>query len=201
MRERLTNYISNGRDQINVDNIDNLYINEQPDGTTIFDEGLKLLECKNYQQAIIKFEKAIEIDPFLLDSYYYLAISLLRGNIPKKVEGKTIKKIEKYLESAINIDSKPAKYYALWAMIKYGYYFMNSVRERPPESYKLFTKSKSIEAKDAQEILQYLPDSSNKYWKRLDEKFGRKSAKKPRKPIKSNKSNNKPILKKKGRIR
>lgn len=153
----------------------------KPAGKVFFEEGLKLFRFQNYRQAANKFRQAIETDSSLLDSYYYLSISLLSGRVPRKVDRSTIIEIEDYLKLITSIDTSSPKYYTFWAVVKYGYYSMNSLRERPPYSNHLFNKGRSISFEDAQEIIRHVEDFSNKYWQLIKEKIN---------------GTNKPILKK-----
>ena len=162
------NYQSYGRDQINIEN---LHLSKT--GQELLNTGLQLLSQKNYKQAIEVLTDAIKTDPSLSGVQYYLAIALLEGKKPRKVDGWTIEKIEKYLSLAINRDTNPAKCYALWAIVKYGHYTMNSFIEYPPTSDELFRRGESIQAKDAREIFDHFSDPSNPYWLKLHNKFGK----------------------------
>ena len=161
-------YNNHGRDQFNIEN---LHLTQSVTGQDLLNKGLELLNRGNYSQAIDLLSEATKADPSISDAYYYLAIALLGGKKPKKIDGWTIKSIEEKLNAAISEDTRDSKYYMLWAIVKYGHYAMNSLIEKPPTSEQLFKYGKFIQPKDAREILYHLNDPSNPYWKYLDNKF------------------------------
>lgn len=163
-------YNSYGRDLISIEN---LHFTPSVSGQELLKQGLQLLSQKNYKAAIQLLSRVIISDPSLTETYYYLAIALLSGKKPKKVDEWTIKEIEENLNLAIHKDSNPARCYAFWAIIKHGFYAMNGFIENPLTSSQLFSYGESIQAKDAKEILFHLDDPSNQYWLWLYNKFGK----------------------------
>ena len=163
-------YINDGRDQVNIEN---LYLTPSATGKELLDRGLELLNQRNYQQATIVLNDAIKTDPSLSDAHYYLAIALLGGKKPRKVDEWTIRDIEEKLNTAIRKDSKPSRCYVLWAIVKHGFYAMNEFLENPPTSAQLFSLGELIQAKDAEKILDHLNDPSNTYWLNLYNRFGK----------------------------
>ena len=105
--------------------------------------------------------------------YYYLAIALLSGKKPRKIDEWTIRDIEEQLGAAVHKDTKISRCYVLWAIVKHGFYTMNGFIEKLPTSDQLFSLGESIQEKDAREILYHLDDPSNSYWLRLYSKFGK----------------------------
>lgn len=160
--------INYGRDQFNIENLN---FTSSTTGQELLNKGLKLLSQRNYQQAINVLNEAIKTEPSISDAYYYLAIALLCGKRPKKVDGWTIQNIEEKLNAAIAENAKSSKYYMLWAIIKYGYYVMNCLIEKSPTSEQLFSNGQFIKPKYAKEILYHLEDYSNPYWKYLYNNF------------------------------
>ncbi|MDJ0898070.1 MAG: tetratricopeptide repeat protein [Xenococcus sp. MO_188.B8] len=165
MTRQYNNY---GHDQFNIEN---LQVTPSTNGQELFKKGLKLLNQRNYQQAIDVLNEATEADPSISDAHYYLAIALLRGKKPNKIDGWTIRDIEEKLNAAISEDANSSKCYMLWAIIKHGYYTMNCLIEKSPTSEQLFSYGKSIQPKYAKEIIYHLNDPSNKYWQYLYNKF------------------------------
>lgn len=163
-------YDSYGRDQFNIEN---LHLTPSATGQELLNKGLQLLNQRNYRQAISVVNDAIKIDPSLSNTHYYLAIALLGGKRPRKVDEWTIRDIEEALNVAIHRDANSSRCYMLWAIIKHGFYDMNGFIENPPTSTQLFSLGESIQAEDAREILFHLDDNSNPYWRRLCNKFGR----------------------------
>ena len=164
--------------QINANTIgqigDIILPDSQPSGEEYLSNGIQLLEQQAYSQAVDVLQNAIQRDRSQSDAFYYLAIALLGGKKPRKLDKWTIQDIEINLNSAISEvasgNSKSAKYYTLFAIVKYGYYSMNGFIETPPTSDLLFSKGESIRSEFAKEILYHLNDPENPYWVRLQSK-------------------------------
>jgi hypothetical protein len=163
-------YNSHGRDQLNIEN---LYFAQSITGLELLNRGIQLLSQRNYQQATSVLSDAIRTSPLLLDTHYHLAIALLSGKKPRKVDEWTIRDVEEQLGAAVHKDTKPSRCYMLWAIVKHGFYNMNGFIENPPTSAQLLNLGESIQAKDAKEILYHLNDPSNSYWLKLYDKFGK----------------------------
>jgi tetratricopeptide (TPR) repeat protein len=163
-------YENYGQDQFNIEN---LHLAPSITGQELLNIGIQLLSQRDYQQAAYVLSNAIRIDPLLSDTHYYLAISLLRGKRPRKVDEWTIRDVQEHLGVAIHKDTKPSRCYMLWAIIKHGFYTMNGFRENPPTSAQLLDLGESIQAKDAREILYHMNDPSNLCWLKLYDKFGK----------------------------
>ena len=160
--------INYGRDQFNIENI---HFTPSATGQELLNKGIQLLNQRNYRQAIDVLSKAIKAEPSISDAYYYLAIALLGGKRPKKVDEWTIRDIEEKLDVAISNNASSSHCYMLWAIIKYGHYAMNCFIEKSPTSEQLFSHGKSIKHQYAREILFHLEDPSNPYWKYLYNNF------------------------------
>lgn len=162
--------------QIRADSIGqvgDVYQYPSPTGQELLDRGIQLLNKRSYQEAIDVLNEATKTDPSISDAYYYLAIALLSGRKPRKIDGWTIESIEEKLNSAVKGVANPSKVYVLWAIVKHGYYMMNYSLERPPTSAQLFSQGESsIQAEHAKEILYHLEDPKNPYWIQLHNKFG-----------------------------
>lgn len=152
---------------------DDIYQYRSVTGQELLTRGIELLNKRCYQEAIDVLSEATKTDPLLSDAYYYLAIALLGGGKPMKIDGWTIKSIEEKLNSAVYGVANPSKVYVLWAIVKHGYYFMNGFLEKSPTSAQLFSQGESsIQAEHAKEILYHLHDPKNPYWIQLHNKFG-----------------------------
>lgn len=152
---------------------DNVYQSLSPSGEELLSKGVQLLNQRAYLEAGSLLKDAIKTEPSLSDAYYYLAIALLSGRKPRKIDVWTIKDIEEKLNAAIHGDAKSSKYYALLAIVKHGHYAMNHLIEKSPTSAQLFSLGESIQAEQAREILYHLDDPSNPYWVSLYNKFGK----------------------------
>jgi tetratricopeptide (TPR) repeat protein len=149
---------------------DKIYQNEV-DEKSLFSKGIQLLNKKAYQEAASLMNNVIKADPSISDAYYYLAIALLKGRKPSKVDQWTIESIEDNLKVAIRGNNTCCKYYVLWAIVKYGHFVMNCFSENSPNSEQLFNQGIAIQTEQAREIIFHINDPENVYWMRLNEKF------------------------------
>jgi tetratricopeptide (TPR) repeat protein len=78
-----------------------------------FGLGLCTLHYASYDAAIMQLKKAISLDSFNADYYYYLAIALCKGKSIHKLSGDTIKDVHDNISKAIAINDEQAKYYVL----------------------------------------------------------------------------------------
>jgi tetratricopeptide (TPR) repeat protein len=161
-------YDNYGRDQLNIENFHHTPLIT---GQELLTRGTQLLRQRNYQQAISVLSDAIKTDPLLSDTHYYLAIALLSGKKPRKVDEWTIQDIEKQLGTAVREDTKPSRCYVLWAIVKHGFYTMNGFIDKPPTAAQFLSLGESIQAEDAKEILYHLNDPSNPCWLKLYNQF------------------------------
>jgi tetratricopeptide (TPR) repeat protein len=121
--------------------------------------GICYLDLRLYDLAAKYFARAIEQMPNSGDVYYNYALALFRGRRPKVLTLTEIKKIEEYLNAAIQVDSSKAKYYYLWALIKHDFYVKNGLRITPPTFQELIYEahSKSFEKSEIKKMLQHVP--------------------------------------------
>jgi len=121
-------------------------VRENPtDGEALFALGLFYLNLKLYDLAIKNFESAITQLPDEADVYYYYALSLIRGKRPKSLGLQQVRKIEEYLNTAIQLDDK-AKYYYLAAIINYDFYASNGMKVPQPDYNELLNSALDAES-------------------------------------------------------
>lgn len=154
-------------------NADKIIFNSPPTSTEadLLEKSKKLLGIKSYEQATKILEQCIEIKPDNPETYYYLAIALLRGNNPKLLGLSTIRKIEKYLQTAIQIEPKLGGAYVLWAIVKYDFYVLNGMYDRPPTYQDLLKNNWSLSQKHAQEIIAHVNTNDNSILQWLKKKI------------------------------
>jgi tetratricopeptide (TPR) repeat protein len=87
-------------------------------------------KLKLYDKAIPHFEKAIEDNFDNSETYFYLAISLLKGKKAFLTPRPVIDKIEEYLDAAMMIEPKGIYYY-FKAYIRYDHHFRKSYNMSP----------------------------------------------------------------------
>lgn len=121
--------------------------------------GICYLDLKLYDFAIKYFAKAIEQIPNFSDVYYYYALALFKGRKPKILTLSEIRKIEEYLNTAIQIDDTKAKYYYLLAFVKYDFYMKNGLKVNPPTFKELIDQAsnRSCNKIEIDKILQRMP--------------------------------------------
>lgn len=124
---------------------------EPSDGEAVFALGLFYLRLKLYDLAIKNFANAIEIMPDESDVYYYYSLSLLKGRRPKTMTLSEVKKIEEYLNTAIQLNDKTA-YYTFLAALKYDFYKQNGFKVTNPNYFELLDKAQSISSFDSNEF-------------------------------------------------
>ncbi|MDX9799184.1 MAG: hypothetical protein RBT05_10040 [Bacteroidales bacterium] len=125
-------------------------VRETPtDGEALFALGMFYLNLKLYDLAIKNFESAITQLPDEADVYYYYALSLIQGKRPKSLGLQQVRKIEEYLNTAIQLDDK-AKYYYLAAIINYDFYAANGMKIPKPDYNSLLDEAKTAEKEPAE---------------------------------------------------
>jgi len=142
-----------------INHYKNLLKENPDDGELNCAIGICYLNLRLYDLAIKYFAKAIEHLPGYGDVYYYYALALLKGRRPKVLPLTEIRKIEEYLNAAIQIDNTKSKYYYLWALIKYDFYIKNGLKVNKPTFEELISQAKSYTYEEAEieKMLQHCP--------------------------------------------
>jgi len=113
------------------------YGDEHPDDPEItqlrFTAAACHLRLKRYDDAIKRFEEAIEDNFDFADTYFYAAVSLLRGKRPFLALMNDVKKMVEHLNAATSIEPKGIYFYLL-GYIKQDFYERKSLRISPSSS-------------------------------------------------------------------
>ena len=88
------------------------------------------LKLKLYDKALLAFEKAVEDNFDNSETFFYAAISLLRGKKAFLTQRSDIDKIEEYINAALMIEPRGVYYY-FWAYIKYDYFHRKFFNTQP----------------------------------------------------------------------
>ena len=88
------------------------------------------LKLKLYEKAYKSFEQAIAENIDNSESYFYAAISLLKGKKAFFATREVIDQIEEYINAATMIEPKGIYYY-FHAYIKYDYFFRKHYKTEP----------------------------------------------------------------------
>jgi len=125
------------------------------DGDSHFNLGLVYLQLKLHDLALRHFQRTIDLSPEHADAYYYLGLTLVRGRRPKTLSFAEVKEIERHVETACQLDDRPAKYYLLLGIVKQDYYTSNGLSAPPPSSAELFelARAKRTDAWEAERLL------------------------------------------------
>lgn len=102
-----------------------------PDNTELNNSiAMCYLKLKLYDKAQAAFAKAIDDNFDNSETYFYAAISLLRGKKAFLAKRTDIDKIEEYIQAALMIEPKGIYYY-FWAYIKYDHFYRKSYITSP----------------------------------------------------------------------
>lgn len=106
-------------------------LNEDPDNSIInLSIGMCYLKLRLYDKALKSFEKAIEDNFDNSETYFYAAICLLKGKKAFLTPIADIRKLEDYINAALNIENRGIYNYFL-AYIKYDFYYRKSLNTQP----------------------------------------------------------------------
>lgn len=153
-----------GQSTVNVTNIHSI---PKDDAATLLVQGIQLVEARAYEQAINSLDSAVKLEPRNSRIYFYLAIASLKGNRPKSLSMATVQKIEGYLRTTINLAPQFGQAYVFLALLKYDYYTMNGMFDRPPTVLDLLNHPWTITKEQVRELLTYIKAPNNKVWEWL----------------------------------
>ena len=100
------------------------------DGSINFSMACCYLKLKFYDKALEKFEAAIEDNFDNSETYFYAALSLLKGKKAYLTPMNSIKKAIEYVDAALAIENRGIYSYFL-AYLKYDFFFRKSLRVQP----------------------------------------------------------------------
>lgn len=125
------------------------------DGDAHYTLGLLYLQLRLYDLAIRHLKRAVDLDPDNADAYYYLALGWIRGRRPKVLTLQEIRAIEDYLNAAIQLDERPAKYYYCLAAVRHDYYSSNGLSSPspPPHQLLMMAQGKEYDAWEVERLL------------------------------------------------
>ena len=162
LRDKTTFYVlgrlSREELQRTLDHYRNAVTTNSVDGEAHYGLALCYLQLQLYDFAIKNFKRALELMPEYADAYYYYAVSLIRGRRPKLLSLPEVKRIEEYLQTALQLDGRPAKYYYLAAILKYDYYLSNGLLCNPsPDELFLAAEDQDHDAWEVERLMHAVP--------------------------------------------
>lgn len=153
--------------QINANTV-NFNTTPVEDAQNLYFQSLNAIVGKSYLKAKDGFEKAIALGMQTPDLYYYLVIAIVGGKRARLLPLSVIKQIEDYLQRAIELDNNCSHAFLLWALIKYDYYVMNRLYEKPPNVSWLALQGKATKEDRILEILGHISAPGNAIWESLN---------------------------------
>jgi tetratricopeptide (TPR) repeat protein len=129
------------------------------DGEAHYGLALCYLQLGLHDLATKNFKRTLELMPDYADAYYYYGIALVRGRTPRLLSLNEVRLIEQYLETALQLDDQPAKYYYLAAILKFEYYLSNGLICRPPslDELLLAAEDKEHDPWEVERLLDLVP--------------------------------------------
>lgn len=124
------------------------------DSNALYAMGLLYLNLKNYELAQRNFKDAIDQSPLDADVYYYYALSLIAGKSIRSLNAQEIGRIEEYLNTAIQMETK-CKYIVLLAVLKEEYYIENHLVCKGDSPRTLFEQAKDYTPNELEEITEH----------------------------------------------
>lgn len=153
--------------QTNISGPVHVQVSHGPRELTIkecYDRGMQFLQQRQYAQAADAFAQVTKRDPRNADALFYQALASLQGQRPKLVSLGIVRKIEGFLQSAIDLQPDCAHASLLWAIVKQDAYVMNGMYDRPPTIQDLVGRVRSIRFDHLEAILAHVPASGNQVW-------------------------------------
>ncbi|NMG18625.1 hypothetical protein [Brasilonema bromeliae] len=89
-----------------IGHVGDIYQSPQVTAEELLHKGIQLLNQRAYRQAIDVLSDATKTNPSISDTHYYLAIALLSGEKPRKIDVWTIQSIESELNTAVGSAKK-----------------------------------------------------------------------------------------------
>ena len=102
--------------------------------------GLCYLQMGTYTLAQKSFEKIIYASPDVSQAYYYYALSDIKGRRLMTLSLTEARRLDTYLNTAIQLDGEVPQYKLLLAMLKKDYYEANGMRVPSPNAAKLLAE-------------------------------------------------------------
>jgi TIR domain len=130
----------------------------------MFQKGIKLFAQRMYTDAQKVFDQYISIAPGDSDGRYYYVLSIVAIFQPRQMNQLAVNQLERILYPAVLTGDIYCS--GLLSMIKYGYYRMNAMREKPPSFYQLDTFTQWSKER-VSELIMHVSDPDNEVWKKI----------------------------------
>lgn len=126
--------------------------------------GIKYLRQRSYEQAAKFLRASLERVTGDAGLHYYLALAMCGNRRPKLLSLSTVQAIEKHLRTATEIDPSCGHAYLLWAIVKYDYYVLNGMFDRPPKIPQLLARVRAMDRGRLREMLLHIHLPGNIIW-------------------------------------
>lgn len=107
--------------------------------------GLCYLQMYSYPLAQKCFEQIIESSPEVSQAYYYYALSNMKARRLMTLSLNEVRRLETYLNTAVQLDGEIPQYKLLLAMLKRDYYETNGMKVPPPTAAELLMEIEGAE--------------------------------------------------------
>lgn len=104
--------------------------------------GICNLDLGLYEVAANALYKATQEIPERAETHYYYALSLMNGKKPEALKFGEAKKIEEYINAAIQADDTKAVYYYFLAIIRHDFYNKTGFKAPPPSPDELLEEAR-----------------------------------------------------------
>jgi S1-C subfamily serine protease len=133
-----------------------------------FNQGISALGARNYTAALADFRVVCTRRPGNPDTWYYVALSALRGQRPRAHPTAYIEEIARLLEQAAALSPREPHVLALWALVKEDHYRARGISGGTPTVEALRSASSSVSYEHAAEICRHVPAPEMVTWQELD---------------------------------
>jgi len=150
----------------------NVYAPPEPTAKELCQKGVKQLKSGLYIDAALTLKKALDSDDSNRETYYYLAISLLKGKRAKLLTRAEVMEIDSCLARAIARDENDGVFYWFRAILREDYFAENGYTNYPPPTInEIITRAmRSVISKsDFRILLSDLALHKNRLYKALSE--------------------------------
>jgi S1-C subfamily serine protease len=133
-----------------------------------FSRGLELLARRNYAAALADFRLVCARHPGKPDTWYYVALSALKGQRPRAHPTAYVDEISRLLEQAAQLAQDENHVLALWGLLKEDHYRARGMSEGTPPSAELRAACSSVSPGHAAEICRHVPAPETLTWQELN---------------------------------
>jgi tetratricopeptide (TPR) repeat protein len=120
----------------------------------------------NYQFAQKYFDKILDASPDMSQAFYYSALSNIGGRRVMSLPLNEIRRIETFVDTAIQLDEDVPHYKLLLAMIRRDYYETNGMKIPSPNADALLAEiyGASVEKNEMNRLMETVKVANREYY-------------------------------------